>query len=170
MGELVHVPLRRRELHAGEQLAQRVLERLATQVAPVDADGARQHVTDGVDGVQRPERVLEDHLDAAHVGTERPAALDGGVLAVQQDLAVRGGHQLGEQPRDRGLAGPGLADERNDPPAVELEVHVVHGVDDLLRAEPADREVLAEVDCPQDRGLRLGRRWLGAHHGLEPPG
>lgn len=159
--ELVHVPGRGRELHPREQLLERGLELRAAQPALVDPDAARERVAHGVDRVQRPERVLEDHLHAPHVGAERPAAARGGVLAVQQDPAARRGHELREQPGDRRLAGAGLADERDDVPAVQLDGHVVDGVDHGGAAQAADREVLAQVDRLQD-GHAVVRVVVGA--------
>ena len=75
VGELVDVALGGVQLHAVEQLDERVLELAAAQAPLVDADAARERVAHGVHGVQRAERVLEDHLHAADVAAERATAL-----------------------------------------------------------------------------------------------
>ena len=54
-----------RRLHAVEQLVERGLQLVAAQAAAVDLQAARERVADRVHGVQRRERVLEDHLDLA---------------------------------------------------------------------------------------------------------
>ena len=63
--ELVDVPLGGPQVHAVEQLGERLLQLVAAQAAAVDLQAARQRVADRVHGVQRRERVLEDHLDLA---------------------------------------------------------------------------------------------------------
>ncbi len=73
-----------------------------------------QHAADCHPGVQRGVRVLEDHLYLALVG---PGPAGG------QNLA-----QAGERPRQRGLAGAGLADQRDRLAALDPQVDSVHGV------------------------------------------
>jgi hypothetical protein len=127
--ELVEVTLGRGKADPAEQLVQRVLEVLIGPArVVVNLQRAGEVVADRVHRIQRRERVLEDHLDSGRVRPERTAALDRGGLAVQADVPVRTGVELGEQAGDRALARARLADERDHLAAPEGELHVVDGV------------------------------------------
>ena len=108
-----------------------------------------QHAADREPRVQRRVRVLEDHLDPPLVGA-RPAGRQH--PAVEADLARVDRAQPGERQGERGLARPGLADQRERLPAGELQVDAVHRTQQpLLVADPgrerrADREV---TDMPR---------------------
>ena len=94
-GNLSMYRVGRAQVDAVEQLGERLLQLVAAQAAAVDLEAAGQRVADRVHGVQRGERVLEDHLDLRHVPPEAGAALRLRVLAVQQDLAVGHGASAG---------------------------------------------------------------------------
>ncbi len=170
--ELVDVPRGGREVHALQQLGQGRLQlgpaqRAPAGLAPVQAQRPGQGVAHGVHGVQGGEGVLEDHLHAPHVRAEGPAASQAGLGAVEQHLPARDGDESGQQPGDRGLAGPRLPHHGQDLAAVELEVHAVHGVDrpggrtaaDATSARP---EVLGEAVRGQHRCARAHQPSAGS--------
>ena len=166
-GELVRVLLqvqrRGRQLHAAQQLGQRLL----AGVPAVDLQGAGQVVAHGVHRVQRGERVLEDQLDPARVRLELPSALHRGELAADPDLAAGARVQLRQQPGDRRLAGPGLPDQRGDPAPAQTQGDFVDRVHDLGNAgqgRPAagpHREVLGQRLGFQDHlVVKRRHRWV----------
>src|SRR6266576_7272709 len=66
---------------------------------------------DAVPGVERGERVLEDHLHAPPQGPQLLLVQLGDVLAVEDDAAVRRLVEPQNRPADRRLAAAGLADQ-----------------------------------------------------------
>src|SRR4051812_23693222 len=117
--------------------------------------------------VQRPEGVLEDHLDLRPVAQDVAAAPIGrDVAPLELDGPSRRVVEAREQPRDGALAASTLADERRDRPRAEGEADVVDGVTPAPAAEDAvaRRELLREVvDLQRSVRLRahesLATRW-----------
>ncbi len=82
---------------------------------------------DGVPGVQRRVRVLEDHLEVA-AGFPHPSGGPvGDVLAVEQDGAAGGFEQPGDQAARGRLAAAGLADQPQRLAGSDREVDAVDG-------------------------------------------
>ena len=84
-----------------------------------------EHVLDDVEVVRQRE-VLVDDLDA-EVGRRAvgPWMLTG--LPVEEDLAAVDAVDARHALDQRGLAGAVVADERHDPPGIDLEVDLVQG-------------------------------------------
>ena len=113
-------------------------------------------------GVERSERVLEDHLDLAVPRAQGPSAEVGDVLAVEQDSTARRRIEPGDKPSEGRLPGPGFADEAERLPRPR-DGDPVHGVDrpvgrpaDHIAHGPGEREML-------DKVARLEERGRGAH-------
>ena len=109
----------------------------------VDPKRTLEVVAHGLDGVQRAERVLEDHLHlraiAEHSRRRRSTETS---LALEEDLAAARFVEACEQPRDGALAAAALADERGDRPGMQLKRDVVHRVD-VARSRDAARSEAA---------------------------
>ena len=92
---------------------------------PVDAERPLEVVTDGLDRVQRTERVLEDHLHLRAIGEDvAPAPLAGDVACRRRGSCRRRVVQARKQARDRALAAAALADERGDRARAQCEADV----------------------------------------------
>src|SRR6185503_12800503 len=118
--------------------------------------------------VDRAERVLEHRLDLLAEPAE-PAAFERRDVAVlEHDAAGSGIDQPQDAARERALARAGLADDGEHLARMDLEVHVVDGVDDGVAAEePAvGGEVLHETLDAQDRLAGLRRRDLVGERNL----
>ena len=112
------------------------------------------------DGVQRRERVLEDHRDVA-----APAVAHLALVELEEVGALEGCRALdrvpalGEQPHDRErgdrLAAAGLADEPDRLPRADVEAHAVDGPEGSLALSG---EGDPEVADRQQRLVRAGRR------------
>src|SRR5690606_8048982 len=130
----------------------------------VDLERAFEDVLDRVRRVQRPERVLEHHLDIAAVLQGRAAGLRlENVRAVVDDLARRRLDQAGDEPGGRALPRAGLADERHDLPAQDVKAHILAYVDLSLVANALDSEMLRQVADIHDEVLL---RWCLDHETL----
>ena len=120
----------------------------------VDPERSLDVVADGLHRVERPERILEDHLHLRAVAKDVPLApCTRDVAAVEDDRTVARVVQTCEQARDGRLSTPALADERGDLPGVQLERDVVDGVHVLAPERVADGESLREAP-----NLERGRR------------
>src|SRR5207249_1638863 len=126
--------------------------RLAPNTAPVQPDGAADRVGDPVGRVDRAVWVLKDH---GHVAAVREAPLAGAHsterLAFEVDLAARRLVHAREQARDRALATPAFADERDDLALADREVDVVDRVQLLPREELADSKVARQAHGAKQR-------------------
>ena len=113
----------------------------------MDQQRPRDVVVDALDGIERRERILEDHLHVRAVGEQRLAPpLIADVLAVEDDRAVGGRVEPRQQPRDGALAAAALAHERRHVAGPQRERDVRHGVEHLApQARSAHREALAEA-------------------------
>ena len=114
---------------------------------PWICSGRASGVVDALDGIERRERVLEDHLDVRAVREQRLAPpLVADVLAVEDDLAVGRRVEPREQARHGALAAAALAHERRHVSGPQRERDVRDGVEHLA-AQPhsAHREALAEA-------------------------
>jgi len=150
-GELVGVPVEMllAEADALDELAG-PLPALGRGVADaVDAHGFDEGLLDGVAGVQRGERVLEDHL---RVAPERPELAPGElreVLAAEVHRAAGQLEELEGRPRERALATAALADEPDGAAGPDSQVDAVDGADPshlLVRPEASQESVaLGEV-------------------------
>ena len=103
-------------------------------------------------GIERRERILEDHLHVRAVVEQRPAPpLVADVVAVEHDRAVGGRVEAREQPRDGALAAAALAHERGHAAGAQRERHVGDGVaaSRACRPAPRTREALAEAAAPR---------------------
>ena len=132
----------------------------------VDGEGVADDRPDPAARVERPVRVLEDHLHLAPVRAHPPRRQGADVVAVEDDPA--GGEVV--QPRDaageRGLAAAGLADEPEGLPAAYRQAHPVngmhHGLVPLEELSRLHREMLDDVLHPQqDVRVGDGGRWCG---------
>jgi hypothetical protein len=102
---------------------------LAGQPGPVQLERAQHAVRDAEGGVDRAERVLEDHRHLAAV----PQPVRTGAQPRHRIAPVHDGPRgrlvdPGEQPGDRGLAAAALPGQRHDLPLADGEAHVVHCV------------------------------------------
>ncbi|KAG1391308.1 hypothetical protein G6F58_012743 [Rhizopus delemar] len=92
----------------------------------VKADGLGHDVQHAHAGVQRRERILEDHLDLAPERVEVLFALERGqVCAAERDGTFRGRVQPLDQPRHGGFAGTRFADQADDFAAAHGKVDAV---------------------------------------------
>ena len=121
--------------------------------------------------IERPERILEDHLD---LGPERAQLLpgqlgqvhDGPLARPEEDLPARRRHGPEDAAGGRRLAAAALADEPEGLALADLEAHVVDGAD--LGHHPP-REALPDgKELPQVLDLEQRVRRRGP--GLAPPG
>src|SRR5439155_4370521 len=113
--------LRRHEPDGAEQLVHALFD-LPRRDDPVDPERPLDVVPDRLYWVERSEGVLEDHLHLRAVAQDVAAAPDArDVAALEQDLAVGWVVQPREQACDGALAAAAFADERRDPPGVQLE-------------------------------------------------
>ena len=86
-------------------------------------------VADGLDGVQRAERVLEDHLHLRAIAESWRRLLAGDVAFLEEHLSPARFVEACEQARDGRLPAAALAHERGDRPGTKLKGDVVHCVD-----------------------------------------
>ena len=125
-GQLMRVaqeePLRRSQAAPGEGVGDPGL--LVVQL--VDPHALGDGLVDGVPRVQRPGRVLQHQLDAAPVAAQRARPVRQG-LAGEPDLAAGRPLEPEHGPGERGLAAPGLADQREDLAWRDVEVDAVDG-------------------------------------------
>jgi hypothetical protein len=128
-------------------------------------DGAHGHPR-----VQRRIGVLEDDLQIAPEGPERPLVHGRDVLPLEPHLARGRLDQAEDAPSGRRLAAARLSDQPQRLARVDLEGDAVHRVDagHLAREEPAlDREVFDQIP---DAEQRLGHRQsLPANTASTPP-
>src|SRR5215217_6279173 len=146
MGILVHPALGVRDADPLEHV-----HRPPAGVGPADVlvhqRGLDQLTTDLVEGVQRGERILEDHRHPLAAQLAQPRVAGGQeLLAVQADGAVDLGALAVVQPHDRAaghaLAGAGLADDGERAASVDVQRDAVAGVDDAVLGAEADLQVL----------------------------
>jgi hypothetical protein len=111
-------------------------------------------------GVERGERVLEDHLHLTPQGSELgPAQLahldHRASREPHEDLAPGWLDGPEDAPSGRGFPAAALADQTQRLPVIDVEVDAVHGADMAYRALPealANREELLQPGYPeQDR-------------------
>ena len=125
----------------------RAVPRLRLRHVVVDADRLDDLLAHLVEGMQRGQRVLEDHRD---VVAAQPAQVGVGrleqVLAVELDRAGDAGvaraRQAHHRQRRDGLAGAGLADDAERLAAVDRVGDPVDGLDDAVVRVEVDPEVL----------------------------
>ena len=135
--------------------------RLLLRVVAVGAQALGELPADGVDGVERGRRLLEDHRRA---GSAQRAALLGlereHVGAGQHDGAPRH-RRLRQQPEDRarrhGLAAARLADDREHLAGAHVERDVAHGE----HVAAVGRE--GDVEVADLHGDVVARRGLAGH-------
>jgi hypothetical protein len=113
-------------------------------VGPVRLD---QLVADLVEGVQRRERVLEDHRDLpaahlAHVGVARVEQVHPVERDRPADARVARARQAHHGHRGHRLARAGLADDAQRLPALDRVADAVDGLDDAVLGLEMDLEVL----------------------------
>jgi hypothetical protein len=127
--------LGRHEADRAQQVVGALLD-LAALDDPVDAKRPFDVMEDRLRRVERPERILEDHLHLRPVAQDRaPAAVLRDVVVAEEDRARRRVVQPREQSRDGALAAAALADERGDRTAAQREADVVDGVNAAPPAE-----------------------------------
>src|SRR3954453_12105477 len=119
------------QAHAREELAHL---RLRVLLGLVDREGLADDLPDGLARVQRRVRILEDHLHLTAQRTEVALRQVRDVAAVEDDLPGRRLEQAHDQPRRRRLPPPGLADDAEGLPLVDVERHVLDRVHDRVRA------------------------------------
>ncbi len=101
---------------------------------------------DVLPGVQRTQRVLEDHLQPAADAAQFLAGQLGQVRAVEDDGPLGDVHQPQHGPPEGGLAAAGLADQAVGLAGLDLQGDPVHGVDVADRAVEEDTLLDGEVD------------------------
>ena len=153
----VDAPLGVGDLDQREQLDRPLPSRLGSHRVV-----AAQHLgdleADGVDGVERRHRLLEDHRRLSAADLAQRVAVDADdLLAAQLDRAAHRG-VLRQQPehrhRRRRLARSGLADDGQHLAGEQVEL----GADDGRVPHPVDPEVDVEVADGEDRVRPRGRR------------
>lgn len=87
--------------------------------------------------IERGERILKDHLDAVAFGAQRLAGKPGEIGIADPHRAAVRLDQSHHQPRHRGFAGAGFADEAERLAFEDREVDLTRGVDPAVLAEPA---------------------------------
>src|SRR6185437_7257391 len=108
-----------------------------------------------VGGIQRTERILEDHRHIAAVAEAvATCAHRRQRLALVVDLTAGGLVDTREQARDRAFSATTLTRKRDDLLAVDDDVHVIDGMQSLAREVAADLEMLGHA-----AGLK--KRWRG---------
>jgi hypothetical protein len=166
-GELVRVAVV--VLRAQAHQLQKTLDLLLHPALGLDAlelERRRDDGADGVPGVQRAVRVLEDHLDVAAQRSHAGGLEVRDVRAVELDLAAGRLQQAGDEPAHGRLAAAGLPDDAEGLAPPHLEVDAVDGLDrpDLpLEQALLDGEVLDQALDPEQRFLVVGAR--GRHGG-----
>ena len=130
---LLHALLGVVDAHEAQHLDGAV-PRLPLVAVGVERDGLDELMPDGIGGVQRGHRILEDDRDlvAAHIAHDLLARADE-LLAVELDGAgdnlTRGCEDLHDGVGGNGLAGAGLAHDAEDLAPVEEEGDAVDGLD-----------------------------------------
>ena len=156
--ELVRVlrrDLARRNEADGVQQLVNPLVHLRGRNDAVDPQWSLDVVANRLRRVQRPERILEDHLHLRAVAKNFPPAPRArDIAAVEDDGTVAGVVQTSEQARDGCLSTPAFADERGDLPGMQLERDVVDRVHVLAPEPLADGESLREVPNLERSGRR----------------
>ncbi len=109
---------------------------------------------DGLHWVERFVWILKDHLDTLADRLAFACACVRDVPAFEEDRAFGGFLEPHQRQRERGLAASALADQRDDFAAFELQVHIVHRVDEILLprkpARSACGKILLEVSYFED--------------------
>ena len=100
------------------------------------SEGLGDDLPDRLAWIERLVRVLEDQLRASAPGPQVGAAEPGEVDTAVADPAGGGALEGRDRPRDRRLAAPGFADEREDLPRPDVERDAVHGPDGPAPARP----------------------------------
>ncbi len=125
------------------------------------ADGFDQLLADGVERVERSQRILKDRADApAPDASQRFGGQIVDALAAQPHLAPRDPPGSLEQADDRhagkGLAGARLAHHAEHFPALDREGHVVDGHQRCAPSRELDRRFFTSSrgDCPGIRYLK----------------
>jgi hypothetical protein len=126
----------------------------------VDQERLADVVENGHPRIQRPEGILEHHLDLRAQGAELPTGERGQIddTAVgrpEQDLAARGRDRAQDAARRGRLTAARLANEPERLALAHREAHVVdrgHRADDLAIPSAPDRERLAQATDLEQRG------------------
>src|SRR5690348_16571178 len=121
----------------------------------VETERAAQMVAHSMDGVERGEWILEDHLHMAAVAPESGAPRASDRLPLELDRACGQGIKPREQTRYRTLAAAALAHQRQRPPWIESKRRIFDGVyDGALAAqfELPQRKVFAQSDTFEEGG------------------
>ena len=115
----------------------------------------------GVPGIQRAERVLEDHLDLAPQRAELALAHRQDVAPVEKNLPAGRGHELEDGFPNRGLAAPAFADQPDRRAGLDGETHIIdrfHIVDMPAEHTAGDGEPGTEIfDFEEGHGRFQGR-------------
>jgi hypothetical protein len=146
-GELVRVARGRvgRKANDLEQLAD-ALPHLAPRCEPMCAQRLAYDPPHAVAGVERRERVLEDHLHPPAQDAELALAEPRDVGPVEHDAPARRVVEPQDRAADRRLAAAGLSDEPQRLAAANLEADVVDGLDVTDVAVEHDARFDREVD------------------------
>ncbi len=134
----------------------------------MELDGLDEVEADGVDGVQRRHRILEDHADAraahaAHLAlrqVEEIAPFEADLAAIEARRRRREEAEDGE--RRRALAAAGLADEGDDAALVHVERDAVEGAQHAAVGGERD----GEIPDPEERRRH---RTYASRRGPAPP-
>jgi len=119
------------------------------------------NLADGEAGVQRPERILKNHLHLATQGAELAFRKREDFAAIEFHEAGGRWDQLQDRAADRGLAAPAFADEADGFSGFDGERDIVHRADvPDLAAHHA-----AQHGKPSAKILNLQQRHGGTWHG-----
>ncbi len=115
--------------------------------------------------VERAIGVLEDHLQLAPERPQLPLPDRRQLGALEEDRACRGPGEPDDRAAQRGLPTPGLTDQAERLPGIQVEVDTIDGLDDLASTEQAvvvlHGEVHLQVTHGEDR--RRARPVRGIH-------
>ncbi len=154
-GELMGVAggVLRPQAHPLQQLLHRFV-----RGQPLVAVRGGQDLPDGLTGVERGVRILEDHLQVAAHGPHQPLVQRGQFPSGHRDRARGRLDEPGQQPCDGGLAAAGLADQTQCLSRVYPHRHTVDRPD--LSDEPPGQAVPYRE--PLDQVARLQQRCVHA--------
>ena len=168
-GELMRTPGSVPRLHADRihELVDAVTAPGSDVVAP-HGQALRDHVANPAAGVERRDRILEDHLESGPHPAELLALEAGEIPVLVEHLAPGDVDQADDGPGNGRLTAPGLAHDAECLALGNVEAHLRHGVHDA----PATRgELHDEVLDPQQHFVAVAQLRVASagHQPLPPP-
>ncbi len=151
-GEFVRIAVERigRQADAADDL-RHVPFALGAVTQPVHLERRVEKAADGLARIERAEGILEDHLHAPAVHSQRPVAQTGDVGAVERHGSLGGGHQPQDGLAERGLAAARFAHQPDRLAALDVERHAI----DRAQHLPANGVARVEVPNGEQRHAAL---------------